>query len=73
MYVPWSMDDAVEKLSRMFTDIENKDLNRYSIGKISDYQDGTINRTLDVLEGNGEQYARNGWDFRKHVAQKKYE
>jgi hypothetical protein len=73
MYVPWSMDDAVEKLSRMFTDIENKDLNRYNIGKISDYQDGTINRTLDVLEGNGEQYARNGWDFRKHVAQKKYE
>jgi hypothetical protein len=73
LYVPWSMDDAVEKLSRMFTDIENKDLNRYSIGKISDYQDGTINRTLDVLEGNGEQYARNGWDFRKHVAQKKYE
>ena len=73
LYVPWSMDDAVEKLSRMFTDIENKDLNRYSIGKISDYQDGTINRTLDVLEGNGEQYARNGWDFRKHVARKKYE
>jgi hypothetical protein len=73
MYVPWSMDDAVEKLSRMFTDIENKDLNRYSIGKISDYQDGTINRTHHVLEGNGEQYARNGWDFRKHVAQKKYE
>ena len=73
MYVPWSLDDAIGKLSTMFTDIENKDLNRYNIGKISDYQDGTINRTLDVLEGKGEQYARNGWDFRRHVAQNKYE
>jgi hypothetical protein len=28
---------------------------------------------LDVLEGNGEQWARNDWGFRKHVAKAKYE
>ena len=45
----------------------------FNIGKISDYQNGTIDRTLDVLEGNGEQWARNDWGFRKHVAKAKYE
>lgn len=73
MYTPWSIDDAVEKLKRMFESIDNEDLSKYNIGKISEYQNGTIDRTLDVLEGNGERWARNDWSFRKHVARAKYE
>ena len=73
LYTPWSIEDAVEKLKRMFESIDNDDLSKYNIGKISEYQNGTIDRTLDVLEGNGERWARNDWDFRKHVARAKYE
>jgi len=73
LYVPWSIDDAQEKLTKMFTAIDNEDVSQYNIGKISDYQNGTIDRTIDVMTGNGEQYARNDWDFRRHVAKAKYE
>jgi hypothetical protein len=73
MYTPWSIDDAVEKLQKMMKAIDNEDLSAYNVGKISDYQNGTIDRTINVLEGKGEQYARNDWDFRKYVAKAKYE
>ena len=73
LYVPWSIDDAKEKLDKMFNCIDNDNLSAYNIGKISDYQNGTIGRTLDVLQGNGEEWARNDWGFRKHVAKAKYE
>jgi hypothetical protein len=73
LYAPWSIDDAVNKLQNMFANIEAKDLSGYNLGKISDYQNGTIDRTLDIMMGNGEQYARNEWDFRRHVAINKYE
>lgn len=73
LYVPWSVDDAIQKLQKMFESIDNNDLSMYNIGKISDYQDGTINRTIDILEGNGDEWLRNDWSFRKHVAKAKYE
>ena len=73
LYVPWSIADATDKLSAMLSDIEHDKLNQYSLGKISDYQNGTIDRTIDVLEGKGEQWARNCWSFRKHVAKAKYD
>ncbi len=57
----------------MFSAIDNNDLSAYNVGKISEYQNGTIDRTIDVMTGNGEQYARNDWDFRRHVAKAKYE
>ena len=44
------------------------DLQHDNIGKISDYQNGTIDRTVDILEGNGEKYLRAGVDYRKHTA-----
>jgi hypothetical protein len=73
LYTPWSIDDAVNKLQKMFDSIDAEDYSDYSLGKISDYQNGTIDRTLDIMMGNGEQYARNEWDFRRHVAINKYE
>jgi hypothetical protein len=72
LYTPWSVDHAAEKLLTMFSDIATGDLNKYSLGKISDYQNGTIDRTLDIMQGNGEQFRRNTADYRKHVAVPKF-
>lgn len=73
LYVPWSLQDAIEKLQKMVTAIDNNELSQYNIGKISDYQDGTIDRTLDAMMGTGEQLSRNDNLFRRHVARAKYE
>jgi len=67
MYIPWSIDDAADKLAKMFAMPA-----KYKTGAVSDWQDGTIDRTLDVFEGKGEEWARNTNDYRKHVATKKY-
>ena len=73
LYVPWSLDDAMGKLTNMFEAIDKDDLSQYNIGKISDYQDGTIDRTIDAMLGNGEQLSRNDNLYRRHVARAKYE
>ena len=67
MYIPWSTDDAAERLEKMF---RNPD--KYTTGAVSDWQNGTINRTLDIFEGKGEEWARNKNDYRKYVAKAKY-
>ena len=41
-------------------------------GKISDYNDGTIDRVCDILEGKGEEYLRMSTDYRKHTREAKY-
>jgi hypothetical protein len=73
LYVPWSLDDAIGKLKDMFIAIDKKDLSQYNIGKISDYQNGTIDRTLDAMIGTGEELSRNDNLYRRHVARAKYE
>lgn len=67
MYIPWSVEDAANRLERMFFYPEG-----YEVGRVSDWQNGTIDRTLDILEGNGEQWARNGNDYRKYVSVAKF-
>jgi len=67
MYIPWSIDDAAARLEKMFVSPT-----KYTTGAVSDWQNGTIDRTLDVFEGKGEQWARNTSDYRKHVAKPKY-
>ncbi len=73
LYVPWSLQDAIEKLQKMTSAIDNEDVSQYNIGKISDYQDGTIDRTLDAILGYDETLSRNDNLFRRHVARAKYE
>jgi len=73
LYVPWSLDDAIGKLTDMFEAIDTDDVSQYNIGKISDYQNGTIDRTLDAMIGTGEQLSRNDNLYRRHVARAKYE
>lgn len=67
MYIPWSLDDAADKLNKMITNPET-----YTTGSVSDWQDGTIDRTIDVFEGHGDQWARNKNDYRKYVAIRKF-
>lgn len=72
MYTPWSVDDAYDKLIEMFNSITEQKLDKYSLGKISDWQNGTIDRTLDIMLGNGEHWRRNSNDYRTKVAKPKF-
>ena len=66
LYIPWSIDNAIGKLRRLLQEPHK------NMGKISDYNDGTIDRIVDILEGNGENWLRMGTDYRKHTRESKY-
>lgn len=66
MYVPWSQEDAVSKLQNLLTD-QHKE-----IGKISDWTNGTIDRYIEIMKGNGEQWRRDSYQYRNHTSEKKY-
>jgi len=66
MYVPWSMDDAVNKLQKLMQ------APHHNMGLISDWNNGTIDRICDIIEGSGEQWNRAGNRYRDHVAESKY-
>jgi len=66
LYTPWSIDSAVEKI------LAGLDAPSTNMGKISDWTNGTINRMLDIMQGNGEQWLRSGNRYRDHVAESKY-
>lgn len=76
LYVPWSMTDALGKLSTL---LEAPHANQ---GKISDWNNGTIDRVLDIIaslpEGDGTEnenktkWYRGGNRYRDHVAGAKY-
>lgn len=70
MYIPWSLDDAAAKLEAMLANPA-----KFETGAVSDWQNGTIDRTLDVLidpKGAGAQWGRNTLDYRKHVGRAKF-
>jgi hypothetical protein len=66
LYVPWSMDDAVAKLQKLMQEPHAHQ------GQISDWNDGTIDRICDIIQGKGEQWNRAGNRYRDHVAEAKY-
>jgi len=66
LYVPWSMDDAVSKLYKLI------DAPHSSMGRISEWNDGTIDRIIDIITGNGEQWRRDGVDYRQRTRENKY-
>jgi hypothetical protein len=66
MYVPWSGRDAMNKLKTLLTKPSP------SIGKISDWTDGTIDRMIDIMTGKGEQWRRDGKHYRTPVSESKY-
>ena len=66
LYVPWSIDDAMDKLEALL------DRPHPDMGRISDYNNGTIDRIVDILEGNGQDMLRMSTDYRKHTKERKY-
>ena len=66
LYVPWSVEDAMNKLKNLLI-APHKDL-----GKISDWTSATIDRYIDIMQGNGEQWRRDDNRYRDHVAKTKY-
>ena len=66
LYVPWSIDDAYMKLRNLL------EQPHHNIGLISDWNNGTIGRIVDILQGTGEQWNRSGNRYRDHVPHDKY-
>jgi len=66
MYVPWSGRDAMEKLKVLLMKPSP------SMGQISDWTDGTIDRMIDIMTGTGEQWRRDGKHYRTPVSESKY-
>jgi len=66
LYVPWSIDDAYHKMQNLLQ------APHHNMGLISDWNNGTIDRVIDIVSGNGEQWNRAGNRYRDHTAQAKY-
>jgi hypothetical protein len=66
LYVPWSIDDAFTKLQMLLREPHH---NR---GLISDWNNGTIDRCIDIMNGQGEKWFRGNKTYRNHVAESKY-
>ena len=66
MYVPWSHEDAMDKLELLLSKPSP------SMGQISDWTNGTIDRMLDIMTGKGEQWRRDGSHYRTPVSENKY-
>ena len=66
MYIPWSMTDAMNKLDPLLVTPHT------SMGRISDWNNGTVDRIVDIIEGSGEKWNRSGNRYRDHIAGAKY-
>ena len=66
LYVPWSIEDAMKKL---WTLLHDPHVNQ---GRISDWNNGAIDRICDILEGSGEQWLRMSTDYRQHTHESKF-
>lgn len=67
LYVPWSIDDAYHKMQLLLREPH------HNMGLISDWNDGTVDRIVDIITGSGEQWNRAGNRYRDHVAHEKYQ
>jgi hypothetical protein len=66
LYVPWSIDDAYHKMQNLLREPH------HNMGLISDWNNSTVDRVIDIIEGTGEQWNRAGNRYLDHVAQDKY-
>jgi hypothetical protein len=66
LYVPWSIDDAYHKMQNLLREPH------HNMGLISDWNNNTIDRVIDIVTGTGEQWNRAGSRYRDHVAEAKY-
>ena len=66
LYVPWSIDDAFTKLELLL------EQPHHNMGLISRWTHDTVDRVVDIITGQGEQWNRSGNRYRDHVASAKY-
>jgi hypothetical protein len=66
LYVPWSIDDAFVKLQLLLQKPH------HNMGLISDWNNGTVDRCVDIMQGQGDQWLRSGRNYRNHVSESKY-
>ena len=66
LYVPWSIEDALNKLEKLLLTPHK------NMGRISDWTDGTVDRVIDIMQGKGDIWARDGNRYRDHAATAKY-
>jgi len=66
LYVPWSIDDAYHKMQNLLR------APHHNMGLISDWNNGTVDRVIDIMSGHGEQWRRNSNRYRDHTAEAKY-
>jgi hypothetical protein len=66
LYVPWSIDDAYHKMQNLLREPH------HNMGLISDWNNGTVDRIVDIVTGVGEHWNRAGTRYRDHVAEAKY-
>ena len=66
LYVPWSIDDAYHKMQNLLR------APHHNMGLISDWNNGTVDRVIDIMSNNGEQWRRNTNRYRDHTAEAKY-
>ena len=67
LYIPWSIDDAYHKMQNLLREPH------HNMGLISDWNNSTVDRVVDILQGQGEQWNRAGNRYRDHVAHEKYQ
>lgn len=66
LYIPWSLDDAEDKL------IDLIQQEHENMGRISDWTSATIDRYIDIMQGNGEYWNRDGNRYRDFIMEQKY-
>jgi hypothetical protein len=66
LYIPWSLEDAVMKLEKLLH------MESPRMGRISAWNDGTVDRIVDIMTGTGEQWLRMTTDYRKYTHESKY-
>jgi hypothetical protein len=67
LYVPWSIDDAYHKMQNLLREPH------HNMGLIAAWNDGTVDRVVDIITGSGEQWNRAGPRYRDHVSHEKYQ
>ena len=67
LYIPWSIDDAYHKMCNLLQ------TPHHNMGLISDWNNGTVDRVIDIITGQGTQWDRSGSRYRDHVPHEKYQ
>lgn len=67
LYIPWSIDDAYHKMCNLLQ------TPHHNMGLISDWNNGTVDRVIDIITGQGAQWDRSGTRYRDHVPHEKYQ